>query len=238
MSDDTTIIIITKNNHKYIKRSINLMKEYTRKYHNITNVIFYDNNSYDTTTNELNKIQHPKIITILKEESKDKKKIITECLENTSTNNVIILDQELYTKTHQIQRQIKKLRKTDLLLPSRFHSKTRCTYTQKMSEVRDKGRNFSIQLMTVLEYTDPINKNKAYKTKKILPLLKKLKSKRNFWIELIILCKKKKYRITETKTHYIQEEKPEPDKLTQFIRDMKELRLLSKNVKNLNKNKK
>jgi len=233
MNDNTTIVIFTKNNHKKIVKTIKLLKEYCKKYHNITQIMFIDNQSTDGTPQRIKKeiAENSKLRIICHEKEKNQRTLFLECEKDIHTPNTIIFEPELYTRLHQIQRQIKKLRKTDLLLPSRFHKKSKTIYTQKMSELRDKGRNFATQLMTGLEYTDPTNPNKAFKTRRIMPLIKKTKSKRNFWIELIILCKKKKMRITETKTHYVQEEKPSVDKLTQFIRDMKELRLLSKTKK-------
>ena len=115
MVDDTTIIIITKNNANKINQTIKELELYTKKHRNIKEIIIHDNNSFDGTTN---KIIESNTIRLIKNhcDNINYKEMLIEAIIQAKTNNIILLEPELHTRLHQIQRQIKKLRKSDLIL--------------------------------------------------------------------------------------------------------------------------
>jgi len=232
MDDSTTIIITTKNKHPIIQRTIKKLKSYMKKYHNVKEIIFIDNYSTNGTLMKIlsNIETENKMRLITTSKKKTWKHLLLQGIKETKTPNIIIFEPELYTRLHQIQRQIKKLRKCQLLLLNRFHSKSKTIWKNKQEEFKIRGKNYMTQLITGLEYTDITNMNKAFKKNKLLPIIKRIKSEKNFWEETILLCKKRNIRITETSTHYVQEEKPVEDPIIKFLHTIRDLRIIKKRI--------
>lgn len=220
MRDDTTIIIITQNNQRTIRETIKKLREYKKKNQNIKEIIITDNNSNDQTKNIIKEESTDGIRSIINDYKRKDKQIIIQTLTETTTKNAIILEPTLNTRLHQIRNQIKKLRKTDLVLMNRQHKKSRTKYEDKIKELKTKTKNLIIRIITGITYEDPTNNNKALQTKKILFLIKKTKSKKHFWLEIM---KNPKTKITETSTHYIEEQITREDIIQKLINDFKEL---------------
>ena len=222
MRDNTTLIILTRNCEKKIEGMISLLSTYCKKYHNIQEVIIGDNASEDETPKNLEAYKTNKIQLILYQK-KNKKKLFLECIGVTNTPLIVTLEPDLNTRLHQLQRQIKKLRKTDLLLLNRLDKESLVRFKSKTEELKIKTRNLIIRILARIQYEDLTNENKAFKKDKLEPILKKTKSKRRFWVEAIKRCEKKGIKISQSRTHYIQEEKKKEDKLLLFFKEVKEL---------------
>ena len=222
MIDDTTIIIITKNNANRIKQTIKELELYAKKYRNIKEVIIHDNASFDGTPDKIIKSSLIKLIRNFRANI-PYKKMLLEAITEAKTNNIIILEPELNTRLHQIQRQIKKLRKSDLIIPNRHDKESTTKYADNKEELKSKAHNLLMQTITGLGYKDTHNINKALRKNKILPILKRTKNKEYYWEEAINKCKKKNMRITETPTHYIQESKQPEELFSIIIKTIKEL---------------
>ena len=198
------------------------------KYRNIQQTIIIDNNSNDGT-NLLLKEQSPNsFLFIINNKTQSDKNLLLKALELSQTQNIILIEPELYTRLHQIQRQIKKLRKTHLLLPSRFRDKSKVTFKNKHEEFNIKRKNYFINLLTDINIEDVTNKNKAFKKDVLTKIIKKTKTNDMYWIETVKTCQNKGIKITQCKTHHIQEEKPRKDNLIIFFRLIKELMLIKK----------
>jgi hypothetical protein len=228
MNDNTTIIVITRNNYKQISITIKKLNDYMKKYRNIQQTIIIDNNSDDGTNLLLKEPSPNNFLFILSNKKHSEKTLILKALDLAQTPNIILIEPELYTRLHQIQRQIKKLRKTHLLLPNRFNKKSRVKFKNKQEEFRIKSKNYMINLLTNIGIEDVINKNKAFKKDVLTKIIKKTKTKEMFWIETVKTCQKKGIKITQCKTHHIQEEKPRKDNLIIFFKLIKELILIKK----------
>lgn len=206
MNEDTTIIIPTKNNQKTIIETTKTLCEYMTKYRNIKQIIITDNASTDETLpkliNELNQLKDEKILLITQPTKTEEKKTLTIALEQTQTPITIIIEPELNTRLHQLQRQIKKLRKADLILPNRQHKESKTKWTNKKEETKNNKHNRLIKKILGIKYEDTTNTNKAFKTKKILEALQRTTSTNHYWQEII---KHENIKITETRTHWIQE---------------------------------
>lgn len=122
--DDTTILITTKNNQKTIKQVIIDLNKYQKKHRNIKNIIITDQNSQDKTIplilQTINELQNPTINII----TNQKKNAITQALKIINTNNTITLPPYPETSLNQIQKQIKLLRKCQLVIPNRHSTNT------------------------------------------------------------------------------------------------------------------
>jgi len=223
MNDDTTIIIIT---HDYflIANTLMLLYNYVQNHHNIKEIIISDNNGNDLIKEQ---IKNSLIVPEMKYVGtyKSDKESLIKAIEESRTNNIIILEQELYTRFHQIRKQIKKLRKTDLLLPNRLHKNSLCKYENKKEELRIRTQNLVIRNITKLPYPDLTNINKALKKDKILPLLKESMNKEYYWQETIKKARELGLRISTCETHYKQPITKKDDKTIKRIIELIRIRI-------------
>jgi len=208
MNEDTTIIIPTKNNQEHIEKTIQQISEHMKKHINIKQIIITDNCSTDETLpktiHQIHHLKNKNILLITQPKPTTEKKTIIIALEQARTPITIILEPNPNTRLHQIQHQIKKLRKADIILPSRHHKESKTKFLNTKEKIINKTTNQIIRLITKLPYTDLTNTNKAFKTQKTLQILKKTKTTHLYWAELIMIAKKKKIKITETRTHWKQ----------------------------------
>jgi glycosyltransferase involved in cell wall biosynthesis len=198
MNELNTIIIPTKNNQDCINRSLNQLKEYIDKHPSTSAIIISDNASNDETLPQIvhwiHQNKDSRFLLITQPKSIPEKKCLLVALEQVQTPISIIIEPQLYTRLHQIKKQIELLRKCNFVLPSRLHKDSRTNYQpdfkKKISIIFNKKR-----------YDDLENQNKAFHTKIIMNLLKKTKTE-NYWEEII---NNQKIRITQTSTHWVKE---------------------------------
>lgn len=195
MNDDTTIIILIREPSLFQINNIRRLEKYALKHKNINKIIIQP-----TKQNE--------------------KKALIKSIKKSDTQNIILFEQEFYTSLNQIRHQIKKLRKTDIVLPNRFSTKSITRYEDDNIRRKDELRRILPQIFSSIPYHDINNPNKAFKKDKILPLLKKTRTNNNYWTELIYLAHKEKLRITETSTHYHQKNTRKEIMLIEDIRDL------------------
>lgn len=225
MNEDTTIIIPTKNNQEEIIITIKEISEHMDKNRNIKQIIITDNASSDETLprliHELNRIKDERILLITQPTQTTRKKTLIVALEQAGTPLTIIIEPELNTRLHQIRHQIKKLRKCDIVLPNRYHKNSK-TKWQGNNEIKNRNHNRLIKKILRIPYDDTTHINKAFKTKKMLDLLDKTTSEKYYWQEGLILATKKDMKISQTRTHWI-EEKTETQNKISFLKSIKEL---------------
>lgn len=156
MNDETSILIVTKNNQDTIRKMIIDLNKYQKKYRNIKTIIISDQNSKDETIKEIleaiKELKNPSINLITN--PKYPLKAYETGMQQIITKNTITLPPFPETNFRMIQKEIKMLRKSSLIMPNRFHQNT----------LNKLGKNKEI---------DHSNPNKAYKTKIIKELLKK-----------------------------------------------------------------
>jgi hypothetical protein len=225
MDDSTTILFLIKDKYPFLDRTIKLINDYVVKYRNISQIVFADNNSTDGSYNHL---LGRGFFIIKNDNNLCEKDFLIIVLEQISTNNVILLDVELYTRLHQVQRQIKKLHRCNLLITNRFHKDSLTKFKNSYEKIRVLWNNIFIMLLTGLNYSDTININKAFRKDKILPLMKLCSNRNYYWQETIKLCQKKGISITEVKTHYVESEHKTTDKLFKLLLSIKELMRIRK----------
>jgi len=192
-----TIILPTKNNQYCIIKTLDLLKTYLDKHPSTTQIIISDNASNDETLPQIihwiNQNRDNKFLLITQPRRIDDKKSLLVALEQVQTPITIILEPELYTRLHQIKKQVELLRKCELVLPSRLHKDSRTNYKSDL-----KKKLFKIFNKT--KYEDLDNPNKAFRIKVILPLIKKTKTE-GFWEEII--RENPTLRITSCSTHWV-----------------------------------
>ena len=197
MNELTTIIIPTNNHEKTILRTLSSIKEYMDKHPSVRQVIITDNASRDETIpgmmHWLYNNKDDRFIFITQPKKISEKKLLLIALESVQTPISIITEQEGYTRKNQMKKQSELLRKCDLVLPSRFHKDSKTNY---------KGKKKTLTAFNGEKYDDIENTNKAFRTKKLLPLIKKTKTEK-YWEEII--RKKHKIRITKCCTHWVKE---------------------------------
>jgi hypothetical protein len=167
---------------------------------NIKKICFADLGSSDNTV-ELVKIAFKDLFEFMGVFI-DEKSALISVLGRVNTENIIIVEPELYTRFHQIRFQIKKLRKSELIIPSRLDKNSKVFWSDKNKELNVKSNNLLIRTISGLPYDDTFNPNKAFKKSKIFPLLKKCKNKKYYWQEIIRLGLESDLKITSCETHY------------------------------------
>lgn len=197
MNELTTIIIPTMNHEKSILKTLSNIKEYMNKHPSVRQVIITDNASRDETIpgmmHWLYTNKDDRFIFITQPRKISDKKLLLIALESVQTPISIIIEPEGYTRKNQMKKQAELLRKCDLVMPSRFHKDSKTNY---------KGKKKTITSFTGEKYDDIENINKAFRTKKLLPLIKKTKSEKHYWEEIIM--KKHKIRISRCSAHWVR----------------------------------
>jgi glycosyltransferase involved in cell wall biosynthesis len=199
MREENTIIIPTKNNAGCIVRTLNCMKIYLDKHPSTEKIIISDNASNDETLPQIihwiNQNKDSKFLLITQSRQISDKKSLLVALENVASPITIIIEPELYTRLHQIKKQIELLRKCNLVLPNRMHKDSRTNYQpdlkKKLTRIFNKKK-----------YDDLENPNKTFHTKVILPLIRKTKTE-DFWEEIIE--NNPRIRVTQTSTHWVKQ---------------------------------
>jgi glycosyltransferase involved in cell wall biosynthesis len=197
MNELNTIIIPTKNNQDCIIKTLNILKTYSDKHPSTSQIILSDNASNDETLPQIihwiNQNKDSKFLLITQPRRIDDKKSLLVALETVQTPITIILEPELYTRLHQIKKQVELLRKCELVLPSRLHKDSKTNYKpdfkKKLYRIFNKTR-----------YDDLENQNKTFHTKLILQLMRNTKTE-NYWEEII--KEHPELRITQTSAHWI-----------------------------------
>lgn len=195
MDNSTTLIVLTRKKNSCEGLKLSCLNEYCRRYRNV---------SYWKFCRE------------------DDKEEIINIMEFSKSDNIIFIEEELSTRFHQIQKQIKKLKKCHLLLPNRFLKESKTKFKSKKEELRVKSNNLMINAFTINDYGDITNLNRGVKRKKMLPIIKSCETK-DFWIEMVVKAKNQGIKISETKTHYVEEPVEEKDFVDKFFRRVKEL---------------
>ena len=229
MSDDTTLLLFTQNNQDIIKKTLSVLEVYMNKYRNVKEVLICDDNSIDRTVNIASSFVKNNVnIRIIVNGEMLYNKLVAKAFDYVRTPLTIIIEPELYTRLHQIQRQIKKLYKADMVLTNRFDVKSRVFFANKQTELKMKSYNYFLQTMTGFDYQDMANINKGFKTFKVKDLMKKCRSNKYFWQELIARAKKIDLRITQQPTHYIEKKKVLKGGLMDFVSNVMELRRIAR----------
>lgn len=197
MNELNTIIIPTKNNQDCITKTLNMLKTYSDKHPSTSQIIISDNASNDETLPQIIHFIHQnkdsKFLLITQPKRIEDKKSLLVALETVQTPITIILEVQLYTRLHQIKKQVELLRKCELVLPSRLHRDSRTNY-------KPDFKKKLYRIFNKTKYEDLENTNKAFHTKIILSLIKKTKTE-NYWEEII--KDNPELRITQTSVHWI-----------------------------------
>ena len=110
MNELNTIIIPTKNNQDCISRSLNQLKEYIDKHPSTSAIIINDNASNDETLPQvvhwIHQNKDSRFLLITQPRSIPEKKCLLIALEQVQTPITIIIEPQLYTRLHQIKKQI------------------------------------------------------------------------------------------------------------------------------------
>lgn len=199
MNELITLIILSKNNGKYIIKTLDNLKVYAEKHPSLTQIIISDNASNDLTLPKvmhwLNQNKQERFLLITQPNPISDKKSLIVALEQVQTPVTILLEAEGFTRLHQLKKQIELLRKCNLVLPNRMHKDSRTNYQpdlkKKLTRIFNKKR-----------YDDLENPNKTFHTKILLPLIKRTKTE-NYWEEIIE--NNPRIRITQCSTHWVKQ---------------------------------
>lgn len=196
MNDNTTLILITHNHKDYIDTNYHKLLEYKKHHHNIIEIIILDNASKDGTREYLQNYNPAEFKIIFFDNELSNKTCEITAIQQSTTENIIIIEAELYHRLHQLKHIIKKLHKADLILPNRFSpdSKSNALFDSLMKKV-------TLEIFAGYICKDPFNTLKAFKKSKILPLIQETTNK-FYWLETIKKARLKGYKINEPSTHY------------------------------------
>ncbi|CAK0747552.1 hypothetical protein CCP1ISM_2810001 [Azospirillaceae bacterium] len=224
--DNTNIIVICKNIDTLIASNMKILSDYAIEHHNIQKIYFCDINSSDLTAEIINNQILPKTHFIGKFD--DEREALNCVLPQLTSDNVIMIEGELYTRLHQIRLQIKKLRKASIILPNRFSKKSKTEWYNNKQMLGVKTDNLTFRMFSGLRFDDLTNTNKAFKRKQVLELLSETLNKEYLWPEMISLALKKGIRVSSIETHYIIKSDNNDDGVIKGIRRGIELLRLKK----------
>jgi hypothetical protein len=196
MNQDFSIIILTKENGDCIINTMDVLQVYANKHPSLRQIIVADDASRDNTLPSIIDWIHKhcdnRFSLLTQPVSIGEKKILMSALEQVNTAITVLLDAELYTRLHQIRYQIALLKKVDLVLPSRLHRLSKTNYTPNLLQ------GIHVLLKDQKKYEDLSNPQKSFRTNIILQALKKNKSSKILWSEIIEENPSIKYTICPT----------------------------------------
>ena len=204
MKDNTTLLVWARNEPLNIEKKLLSLSVYARKYVNIDAVIILDAGILSGTKEIIRSNLSEKLLFTENTRGNDKT-LLVDVLKALTSENVIFLDINLNLKFHQIQRQIARLHRAKVVLPSRFDKMSKTKFSSKKQETFIRFKNIIGLLLSGLPYPDLCNNNRCFKTKILLPLLLNTKTNLFFWLEVLREARKKGFRIVVCPTHHIEE---------------------------------
>lgn len=165
IDNSTTLITITKNKEDCIQYFLKKTNNYQRKHKNIKRIIIYDDQSTDNTIplaiQTINQLKNHNIILLTNDKPRSERTKLSTIIKQINTPNTVFIEPELYTYLRNVTHQINLLKKSQIILPNRYHPASETIW----SNHEPQQRRGLIQ--------DPSNKNKAIKTSILKHLVEK-----------------------------------------------------------------
>jgi glycosyltransferase involved in cell wall biosynthesis len=191
IDNSATIVTIAKNKEHCIRYFLKKTNNYQRKHKNIKRIIIYDDQSTDQTIpiaiETIHRLKNQNIIFLTNDKPRCDRIKMQTLLKQINTPNVIFIETELYTYLRNVTKQINLLKKSQIILPNRYHETSEVTWKDFPEPQHKQG------LMQ-----DSNNHNRAIKTR-ILKIMLECE-KKNCWANKII----KPYKITQPPVEYNQ----------------------------------